>query len=267
MDYRDYLARLRACSSDFEVVEYGSVRENGRDYPLLRLTTPGAREFVVTSGFHGEEPAGPLTLLQHLPEFAAEARAQGVGLRVYPCINPSGFEGHHRYNASGEKPNNDLLRYEHHDGTVVGELHERLDFKRHYVHHGGPKETRALAAALEAGPVPHAALDIHQDDYVLEPMSYAYTFGDKRAFRPLVEASAAFAAIARNYRVDEHSTTDADGLIEFHDGSVTDYFWRRGVPFVAALETTTRTPMARCDEINRIWIRGFIGLAARGLAR
>jgi hypothetical protein len=32
-------------------------------------------------------------------------------------------------------------------------------------------------------------------------------------------------------------------LIELHDGSVTDYFFRRGVPYTAALETTTQTPL------------------------
>ena len=32
----------------------------------------------------------------------------------------------------------------------------------------------------------------------------------------------------------------------------------------AALETTTRTPLASCHAVNLIWIRGFIELAARG---
>ena len=32
--------------------------------------------------------------------------------------------------------------------------------------------------------------------------------------------------------------------------------------YTAAIETTTETPAALADEINLIWIRGFIDLAA-----
>ncbi len=67
--------------------------------------------------------------------------------------------------------------------------------------------------------------------------------------------------------MDDNSRTDADGLIEYHDCSVTDYFTRSGVPYAAALETTTRTPLEHCHAINLIWIRGFIELAARGAGR
>jgi hypothetical protein len=43
---------------------------------------------------------------------------------------------------------------------------------------------------------------------------------------------------------------------------VTDYFFRRGVPYTAALETTTQTPLDRSHEVNLLWIRGFIDLVA-----
>ena len=58
--------------------------------------------------------------------------------------------------------------------------------------------------------------------------------------------------------------TGNTALIEYNDGSVTDFFLRSGVPFAAALETTTATPLEACHAINLIWIRGFIDLAARG---
>ena len=55
---------------------------------------------------------------------------------------------------------------------------------------------------------------------------------------------------------------DGEGFILCHDGSVTDRFHRAGVPYTAAIETTTETPAELSDEINLIWIRGFIDLAA-----
>jgi hypothetical protein len=49
-----------------------------------------------------------------IPDIMAVSGAalREVGLRIYPCINPSGFEAHIRYNLAGERPNNDFLRYE-----------------------------------------------------------------------------------------------------------------------------------------------------------
>jgi hypothetical protein len=35
------------------------------------------------------------------------------------------------------------------------------------------------------------------------------------------------------------------------------------VPYTAALETTTSTPLASSHAVNLLWIRGFIDLAAR----
>ena len=49
---------------------------------------------------------------------------------------------------------------------------------------------------------------------------------------------------------------------ECHDGSITDHFHRAGVPFTAAIETTTDTPAPLADENNPLWARGFIDLAS-----
>jgi hypothetical protein len=262
VNYADFLEKVRSYQDLAEITDYGQVIEGGSPYPLVRLTVPGERWLVITAGFHGEEPAGPLTLAEHLPDLIAYARARNVGLRVYPCINPSGFERGTRYNASGEKPNNDFLRYEVEPGVWKGELVNGTTFVRHVTFHDGPKETRALVRELEALPTPAAAIDIHQDNYMQGAWSYAYVFGDKGRYVPFVRQSASHTQIAHRCAVDEHNKTDENGLVVFHDGSVTDYFLRRGVPYTAALETTTQTPMARCFEVNRIWIRGFIDLAA-----
>ena len=264
MQYAEYLDRFRAHARLATVEEYASVVEHGQEYPLLRVTTPGSRVCTITAGFHGEEPAGPMTLLEHLPEVLEHARLRSVGLRIYPNINPSGFEIGTRYNKSGEHPNNDFLRYELEPGMWVGELHSEQDFLRWQLFDGGPKETRPLRADLEAQPPPHAALDIHQDHYIGSPLTYAYVFGPASAYVPLIELSAEHLPIGRDIHVDAHHHTDPAGLVVAHDGSITDYFHRRGVEYCATLETTTHSPMEVCHRVNLIWIHGFIELAARG---
>ncbi len=262
VEYGEYMAKVRAAASGQDVGEYGSVQENGRAYPLLRIRTPGARALVITAGFHGEEPAGPLTVAEHLPEIVEYARRRDVALHLYPCVNPSGFEAGTRYNASGEKPNNDFLRYEVARGVFKGELNEQEPFLSYQLYRGGPKETRALVEELAPLPPPAAALDIHQDRYLPGAWTYAYVFGDRAPYRPLMRESAAHAKVASLHLVDDLRRTDHDGLIAFHDGSVTDFFHRQGVPFTATLETTTQTPLPQAHLINLRWIRGFIDLAA-----
>jgi predicted deacylase len=262
VDYRDYLDRLRAQAGEATLTEYAVVRENDRNYPLITVTTPGRRELVVTAGFHGEEPAGPLTLLEHLPDILAFARTRDVALRLFPCINPSGFEGGHRYNASGEHPNNDFLRYELSPGVFAEEVQVGEPFLAWHPHEATPKETRALHRELARHPPPHGALDLHQDAWVKAKCFYAYHFNDPAPYRALVEQSLAHAKVAIHLAVHNLLRTDRHGLIVHHDGSNSDWFHRRGVPHVAVLETTTLTPLERCHAINLTWIRGFIELVA-----
>jgi predicted deacylase len=267
--FSDYAARWRASlRPTADPVDYGTVVEGGQEYPLLSVAVPGARTAVVTAGFHGDEKAGPLTLLEHAAEIVDYARERGVGLRLYPCVNPSGFEAHIRYNLSGERPNNDFLRYEVAPDVWRGELRTGEAFLRSAPAEAVPKETAALARELGRQPLPDAALDLHQDNFIHGALFYAYIFGDRAAYRPLMARSSARIPVLRSSIVDsghEPGTdvrADEEGLIVCHDGSITDHFHRAGVAYTAAIETTTETPHALADEINLIWIRGFIDLLA-----
>lgn len=266
MQYRDFAQQFRAYERLATLDTYGQVQGPDGLYPLLRLRTEGRARLIVTAGFHGEEPAGPLTLLAHMPEVIDCARSRDVGLTVYPCVNPTGFEAATRYNVHGEQPNNDFMRYEVAPGSWCGELNHDQQCLRWRLFDGGPAETRAVREDLARQPAPDAFLDIHQDAHLEGAWTYAYVFGDRDAFRPLMDAAAGHAARAVGYPVEGTPGVDAEGFVAHHDGSVQDWMTRRGVPYTATLETTTATPRAACDAINLIWVRGFIDLAARVLA-
>jgi len=269
--FAEYAARWReSLRGVAEVADFGAVVEAGREYALLAAASPGAfdRWLFVTAGFHGDEKAGPLTLLEHAAALFAYAHARGVGLRLYPCVNPSGFEAHTRYNVGGERPNNDFLRYEVEPGAWRGELHEGETALSWKAYDGGPRETIALAREMERWPAPTAALDLHQDNFIHGHVFYSYVFGDRAPYRPLQARSGALLPVLRSCLVDSgyepgsDVRADAEGFIECHDGSITDHFHRAGVPYTAAIETTTDTPAALADEINLIWARGFVDLAS-----
>jgi hypothetical protein len=268
--FDDYAQRWRSSlQGQAALFDFGSVTENGHPYPLLGAAIPGRSTLIITAGFHGDEPAGPLTMLVHAAEIIAYARARDVGLCLYPCLNPSGFEANIRYNASGERPNNDLLRYEVEPGVWKGELSPGESFLRFAPTDVVPKETAALARELRRRPIPGASLDLHQDNFIHGALFYAYVFGDRDAYRPLLAQSGALVPVLRSCIVDsghEPGTdvrADPEGFIACHDGSITDYYFRHGCPYTAAIETTTETPAEQADAINLIWIYGFIDLVAK----
>lgn len=145
-------------------------------------------------------------------------------------------------------------------GELYGDdpAHRRWSLFKH-----SPKETRAVQRALAKIRTPVGALDLHQDNYMRRAATYAYVFGDAKHYAALARRSARHLPVAAHTTVDPHLVSDQHGFIWFHDGSVTDWFMRRGARFCATLETTTISQMTACHRVNLVWIRGFIDLVAR----
>jgi murein peptide amidase A len=74
--------------------------------PASRATGQAARIYIST-GIHGDEPAGPLAALQLLRDHAWPAN---VDLWFCPCLNPSGFRLNRRENAKGIDLNREYLK-------------------------------------------------------------------------------------------------------------------------------------------------------------
>jgi murein peptide amidase A len=105
---------------------------------LLALTrrVPVVRQRVyLSAGIHGDEPAGPLAVLELLRQDAWPADAE---IRVVPCLNPTGFALNRRENADG------------------------CDLNRDY-RNPASAEVRAHMAWLERQPGFHCAMCLHED--------------------------------------------------------------------------------------------------------
>src|SRR5580704_3810007 len=69
------------------------------DFIALRRFPAFARKRVyLSAGIHGDEPAGPLAVLQLLRE---DQWPPDAALWVCPCLNPTGFAANRRENAEG----------------------------------------------------------------------------------------------------------------------------------------------------------------------
>lgn len=127
MGYQELIDRFR--KKGLKLISYGLVKEN-KIYRLYKIVVDSnsKKTLIITSGFHGEEYNGPISLLQIIDKVIDYAKSKKVNLIIYPCINPSGFDLRQRYNASNEIPNNDFLRYEIKKGMWTSIIRPKQEF-------------------------------------------------------------------------------------------------------------------------------------------
>ena len=102
---------------------------------LIRRGLPDARRIYISSGIHGDEPAGPMAMLQLFEE---DRWPRELSLWIAPCLNPTGFP---------------LNRRENHDG---------IDLNRDYLHLRTP-EVQTHTKWLLRQPAFDLAICLHED--------------------------------------------------------------------------------------------------------
>ncbi len=76
-------------------------------FALHRSSDATTRRVYLSAGIHGDEPAGPLAVLQLLRENRWPAE---IEFYLCPCLNPTGFPLNRRENAGGVDLNRDYLQ-------------------------------------------------------------------------------------------------------------------------------------------------------------
>ncbi len=102
--------RNAATAAGFEVQTYGQVNH----WPLhgfIRRATgshEGSRQVYISSGIHGDEPAGPLALLELI---RSDALPRDCELWICPLMNPAGLAAATRENPQGIDLNRDYTEF------------------------------------------------------------------------------------------------------------------------------------------------------------
>lgn len=263
VQYAEFLSEIRelASTAGAKVVRYGWSAAG----PMLALETPGDPSVVIVCGQHGEEQASPMLIARHGAELFAAARAAGVGLRVYPCINPEGFAAGTRRDRDGNTAANAFLEYMVRE-EWRGELHPGQRFEAMRRPKMQAPETAAFYEDLVAwsnGRNVLAVLDLHQDAILKRGQAFAYTFGRTGDIARVLSQSAMplrERALENGSWSDVSVATDVAGLVDgFHDGSVNDWAARVGVPFSVCLEAPL-PDLGDAVEIGRRFVRGMLDL-------
>ena len=242
--YRDYLKALSRAARRWEPALGLSIIGHGRsvprDAPLVRLHTLPQRKggLMIMSGFHGEEPAGPLCLMHYLHHVVGRALDLKVPLIIYPVVNPYGFDHVRRSTVDGNFTNAGFVHEEDPTGPEVALIRE--DMSRFS---------------------PAIFLDLHEDDH--EERSYVYAFGDQTVADALVQSAARFLPVAEGPLLHTAAQVARGGQIrDHHDGSAEDYMSHRGTLASFATETPTRADMAVRMAVNLGFVDTCLDAAA-----
>ncbi|KKP69760.1 hypothetical protein A2X44_04785 [candidate division CPR3 bacterium GWF2_35_18] len=99
-EYLHYISKLKiACSKkNLDFLKIGNVNKN---YPLYKIVINGynARKTICfSSGIHGHEKSGPLTILQFINNLNRYDLPLYLKIIIFPVANPYGFNTNSRYN-------------------------------------------------------------------------------------------------------------------------------------------------------------------------
>lgn len=292
-DILNFMKTFRQKAKNIKLAELSSVKLKYKkgNFNFLRIASknikPKDNILFIAAGIHGEETAGPLTILNYLQEIFSYAHKNKVKLIIYPLCNPSGFSQMTRYNIDddeGEVGNNDYLRYEMADGTLKDDIKNSNNYKTWHwtseITENIPMETKIIHKLLKKEPLFQikACLDIHQD-YISRatPSAYHYSFGKLNVYKKIVDnikkiiplyknkmIDAGFCETGedgqRNEEEDKALASDKNGFIIRHDGTLPDLFYRLGVPYCITAETTGSTSLIDAMVVNMTWIKGMIDL-------
>ena len=235
---------------------------------------------LISAGIHGEEIAGPITILKYINLIVDHIHANGLRVIIYPIINPLGFEKgtRHRPDIKSDEDGidtNNFLRYVLDDGTITDDLKEENVFKEwvwssdERLNLKLPEETKLLHFILKQEPLHQvvAAIDLHQD-YLSRnapPAAYHYVYGDGMVYSEIYKKIEKITPLLSNTYIDAGYAnggmqSDANGSIIRYDGSLSDLFQRLGVKNVVTVETTGVTPLDKACMVNLAWILGITDL-------
>jgi len=111
IDIRHTLSAIETAARQHGWARESFLRDAGLDWLALSrapsTTTGQTHRIYVSTGIHGDEPAGPQAALRLITENRWPANAEII---ICPCLNPAGFASNRRENAAGLDLNRDYLK-------------------------------------------------------------------------------------------------------------------------------------------------------------
>ncbi len=207
------------------MIEIGKVGFK-KEYPIYKIVINENKKdktVCFTTGIHGEEVAGPWTILKFLEKLNIK-KLKNTKIIIFPVANPSGFDKNKRFN--WQKKNLNALFC---NKKLSGEnkiLFEALNKEKIYFFHA-----------------------LHED--IDEKSFYLYNFEKKpeKIYRDIIKLSKKY--FSTNLSKEIYGDKAIGGLIiNRTDGSFEDKLFRDGTPYSMCTETPGKKPLKQRVDLN-----------------
>jgi predicted deacylase len=244
MKFTDYLKEIINVLEDFPDFKW-ELLDQKSDYPAIKIRSKSIRknvDLVIASGVHGEETAGPITIVQNLAEILQTARKEKIKLLIYPLVNAYGFEKKKRFNADGISCNSFWI---HEKGALA-------------------RESKAVKKDISRYKAKYF-LSMHEEGETKKKGFYLYYFGDIRVAEFLVKTAAKKDHVfATGFPGRFGEDTIKNGIIHNpHDGTFEDFMFHQGCRASICTETHLKLPMEKRVAISLSLIKEMIKISAK----
>ncbi len=222
----EYWRRFREAARDQGFAEECLVATDaGPVWAFARVPSLGERPVYLSSGIHGDEPAGPLALLELLESGALAGLPSCL---LCPLLNPTGILAATRETARG------------------------VDLNRDYLQRSTP-EVRAHVAWLERHPWPEMLISLHEDWESAGFYFYEINLGREEPVRVerIFEAVAPWLERERAERIDDHEVREPGWIFHRAEADLPDswpeaiFLAKSGCPLSFTFETPSSVALER----------------------
>ncbi len=215
---------------DYKIVGYELFEKINQTYPIYRIVVnPKMRtKFCIIAGVHGNEIAGPHTILEALTK-PKKFFDDKIRYDIFPLINPVGFDLGQRYDD---------------DNRDLNCLNKKTLKSKNY------REIQAFNEATKNQRF-DALISLHED--LLQTKFYAYIFEkDKNPlYRKLISSTEKKINIWKSKNIYENFSDEEGLVINAHDQAIEDRLYCQGRAKISlTTETPGKIPLNRRVKIN-----------------
>lgn len=223
-DWPDFLPRFAEAAEahGFTRIPFGKTAAG----ELIAWEKPGpGAPYYLSAGIHGDEPAGPLALLELMRTGAFHDDHHWL---LCPALNPTGLAANTRTNSQGEDLNRDY-------------------WNRRTI------EVHAHAGWLETVPVPRCLISLHEDWESSGFYFYEINCGTDRPERAhaILDAAGPWFPPEPNSVIDDHDVREPGWIYHASEADLPElwpeaiYLAKRGCPLSFTFETPSSSALAR----------------------
>ncbi|MFH0854608.1 MAG: succinylglutamate desuccinylase/aspartoacylase family protein [bacterium] len=221
--YYDYLKKLETVCKNkkIQLQEIGKI--NLLPIYKIVLNSTGRKVVVFSAGIHGDEIAGPWSIIDFLKQYDFQSYPN-IKIIIFPVDSPTAFNERKRYNYLNKELNGLFCRKKlsHENRILFNELKNENVFFFHALHG-----------------------DI--DEYSF----YLYNFENKeeKIYRELIILAEKYFSINKSQKI--YNDQAINGLIiNRQDGSFEDRMFREGAPYSMCTESPEKQPLKTTVSLN-----------------